>query len=121
MVMADPSDLGHGKKPCLTAEALRMSQKKACIAACTFLYSVKPDKSKNKNQGVQAMAWKTIWTYLEIIRAIQSQLEPFDDICSYLVPFGDIFSYLEPFGEIWSHLKLFGTIWSHFKLFFNAI
>ena len=25
---------------------------------------------QDKNQGVQAMAWKNIWTYLELIRAI---------------------------------------------------
>ena len=27
-------------------------------------------KEKNKNQGVQAMAWKKMWTYLQLIRAI---------------------------------------------------
>ena len=31
---------------------------------------------KNKNQGVPVMAWKKIWTYLELIRAIESYLEP---------------------------------------------
>ena len=30
----------------------------------------------NKNQGAQAMAWKKMWTYLEVIRAIRSYLEP---------------------------------------------
>ena len=28
------------------------------------------NKKVDKNQGVQAMAWKKIWTYLELIRAI---------------------------------------------------
>ena len=31
----------------------------------------------NKNQEVQAMAWKTIWDYFDIFRAIKSFLEPF--------------------------------------------
>ena len=51
----------------------------------------------NKNQEVQAMAWKKIWTYLEIFRTIKS--------------------YLEPFGAIWSHLELFGSFWSYLELF----
>ena len=34
----------------------------------------------NKNQGGQAMAWKKMWTYSELIRVIKSYLEPFEAI-----------------------------------------
>ena len=37
----------------------------------------------NKNQGVQAMAWNTIWAYFDIFRAIKSYLEPFEAITEY--------------------------------------
>ena len=34
----------------------------------------------NKNRLVQAMAWKKVWTYFEVIGAIRSYLEPFEAI-----------------------------------------
>ena len=40
----------------------------------------RPGAIVNKNQGVQAMAWKTICAYLEIFRAIESHLDPFEAI-----------------------------------------
>ena len=46
----------------------------------------------NKNRGVQAMAWKKVWTYLDLFRAIKS--------------------YLDPFRVIWSHLKPCVASWS---------
>ena len=59
------------------------------------------------NQGVQDMAWKTLWAYLEVCRAIKSYLEPFEAI----------WSQLKPFGANWSHLDQFGAIWSYFEVF----
>ena len=40
--------------------------------------------SERRNQGVEAMAWKKIWTQLELIRAIKSYLEPFEAIWRHL-------------------------------------
>ena len=71
-----------------------------------------------------------IWRYLELFRAIHSNLKK---KWSHLVPFGDIWScmsYLEPFGAlgaIWnnawpyegisSNLEPFETIWIHMEIF----
>ena len=83
----------------------------------------------NKNRGVQAMAWKNIWTYFELSIAIRSYLEPFGGIWSHLEPFlaswsfldpsGVNWSYWEPFKAISSHLKQFGGVLSHLDPFGN--
>ena len=69
---------------------------------------------KNKNQRVQAMAWKKMLTYFELIKATKSYLEPFEAI---ILSFGAICSHLEPFGTISILVELFGAIGSHLKPF----
>ena len=68
----------------------------------------------NKNKGVQAIAWVTIWT---IFGDIYSLREPLRAIRSNLEPNGAIWRHLELYGAIWSHLELFGAILAHFKKF----
>ena len=74
---------------------------KGCLMVMADLFDL--GHGKNKNLGVQAMVWKTIWT---IFGEIQSYIEPFRAIWGNLVPFGEICSFLEPFKAIWSLSKL---------------